>query len=455
MTELFDTHCHLDMNQFKEGLQEVIQRARSQGVKYILTIGTDIDSSQRAVEIASRYEGVYASVGIHPHDAKEITPEAIEQLRTLAERPEVVAIGETGLDYHYEYSPRQIQIEAFREHIALAEELNLPLIVHSRKAKEDTLEILKQARPSVVVMHCFSGDKQMLRECLQMNCYISIAGPVTFKNAKNLQDIALEVPDERLLIETDAPYLTPVPFRGRTNEPAYVFYVAEKLASLRGVTVEDIARITTLNARRVFLPEHTTFEPAIAYKIRNSLYLNITNRCSNACTFCVRFHTDFVKGYNLRLSREPDLVELKEAIGNPKDYDEIVFCGYGEPLLRLDLVKALARWIKDRGGRVRINTNGQGNLIHGRNILPELKGLVDRFSISLNAPDEETYNKICQPFQEGAFQAVVEFIREAVRTVPEVTVTVVEMEGLDIEACKKLASELGARFKVRYLDRVG
>ncbi len=455
MTELFDTHCHLEMSRFKEDLPIVVERAREAGVRYILTVGTDIASSERAIEIADQYEGVYASVGVHPHEAKDLTDRTLEALRALAKNPKVVAIGETGLDYHYNHSPPKAQEEAFRAHIGLARELDLPLIVHSRKAGQETLRILEENRARRVVMHCFSGGMNMLRQCLQRNYYISIAGPVTFKNARGVQDVAREVPDESLLIETDAPYLTPEPHRGKRNEPSYIVHTAERLAFLRGVSTEDIARITTLNARRVFFPSDVNVPPSVAYRIRNSLYLNITNRCSNACSFCVRFHTDFVKGYNLRLSEEPTLEQLKEAIGEPAAYEEVVFCGYGEPLLRLDLVRALARWIKQRGGRVRVNTNGYGNLIHGRNILPELKGLVDRFSISLNAHNEETYNQICRPSRPGAFRAVLEFIKEAVRMNYDVVVTAVDVEGVDIEACRRIASDLGAGFKLRQLDRVG
>jgi TatD DNase family protein len=194
----------------------------------------------------------------------------------------------------------------------------------------------------------------------------------------------------------------------------------------------------------------------IAYPIRNSLYLNITNRCSAACTFCVRYHTDFVKGHNLRLAEEPSADALIEEIGDPKRYTEVVFCGYGEPLLRLNVVKAVAGEVKKLGGRVRIDTNGHGNLINKRNILPELAGLVDAVSISLNAQNAELYNKVSQPqFGIGTYDAVKEFIQEAVKYIPDVTATVVTLPEVDVEACRKIAEELGAKLRVREYNVVG
>ncbi len=455
MTELVDTHCHLDMPELKSNLPDVLSRAKEAGVKKIITIGCDDESSREAIRIARENEGVYATVGLHPHDAKEFSNELFETLLNLAREPEVVAIGEIGLDYHYEHSPRSVQQEVFERLLGLARQVDLPVVVHSREARADTLRILRSSGVNRGVMHCFSGDLQMAEEAMAMGFYISIAGPVTFKNARKLQTLASIIPDEYLLIETDAPYLSPVPMRGKRNEPSYLIYTAETIAKLRGVSIEDIARITTLNANRLFGIGQVPRDGTIAYKIRDSLYLNITNRCTNACSFCVRFHTDYVKGHNLRLSREPDIEELKDAIGDPKAYREVVFCGYGEPLIRLDLVKTLAGWIKERGGRVRVNTNGHANLIHGRNILPELAGLVDSLSISLDAPDEETYNRLCRPLIKGAFQGVIEFIKEAKRFIPEVTVTVVDVNGVDIDRCKEIASELGVKFRLRKFNAVG
>jgi TatD DNase family protein len=442
------------MEPFRDDREEVIRRAQEAGLEAVISIGSDFKGSEGAVGLARTHAFVYASVGIHPHDAKDFNDEVLEQLRVWAQDEKVVAIGETGLDFHYDLSPRDVQKAVFIRQLQLAKELDMPVIVHSREAKEETLEIIEESGVRKGVLHCFSGDLDMAERAMALGFHISFAGPVTFKNADSLREIAKVIPDDLLLIETDAPYLTPVPFRGKRNEPAYVVHTARLLAEIRGVSVEDIGRITTVNAKRLF-GIGAVSQGAIAYKIRESLYLNITNRCTSKCIFCIRYTTDFVKGHNLRLEKEPSAEELIEAIGDPTQYQEVVFCGYGEPTLRLDVIKSVSRWVKEKGGKVRINTNGHGNLIHKRPILPELEGLVDSLSISLDAQDEETYNRICRPAFPQAFEAVKEFISEAKRYVPHVQATVVAMEGVDIPKCQAIADELGVSLRVRGLDVVG
>ena len=452
---LIDTHCHLEMDAFDQDREEVIQRARDSGIEAMITIGSDLEGNIGGLELSGKYDFIYSSVGFHPHDAKDFTEDIFDRIKTWAEKEKVVALGEIGLDYHYDHSPREIQKHVFKRQLQYAKEINLPVIIHSREAKIDTLDIIRESDANKGVLHCFSGDTEMAEKAMSMGFYISIAGPVTFKNAGRLRDIAKAIPDDYLLTETDAPYLTPEPFRGRRNEPSYIVHTAAAIAELRGVTLEDISRITTINARRLFKIGHMPEKGEITYKIRDNLYLNITNQCTNKCSFCIRFHSDYVKGHNLRLAEEPAEEELMHAIGDPSQYKEIVFCGYGEPLLRLDLVKSVAAWIKQNKGRVRVNTNGHGNLIYGRNILPELKDIVDSISISLDAHDEETYNRICRPSLKNAFRGVIEFIKEAVKFIPRVEVTVVTLPGIDIEKCRKIAEDLGVEFRVRDLDVVG
>ena len=444
------------MRQFDPDREEVVERAKKAGLEAIITIGSDIESCWKAIELAEKYDFLYASIGIHPHDAKDFDERSYGELRELARDPKAVAVGETGLDYHYDHSPREKQREVFRAHLALARETGLPAIIHSREAGADTLAILGESGNTKGVLHCFSGDMEMAEAAMGMGFYISIAGPVTFKKSVKLRDIAARIPDDYLLIETDAPYLSPEPMRGKRNEPAYIVNTAGEIAHLRGVSLEDIARITSLNARRLFGIGALPLEGAIAYKIRESLYLNITNRCTNACSFCVRFYSDFVKGHMLRLKDEPSAEELIASIGkDPARYSEVVFCGYGEPLIRLDTVKEVSSWVKEKGGRVRINTNGHGNLIHKRNILPELAGLVDVLSVSLDAHDAATYEKLCKPVYGNSYQAVIDFIKEAKKYVPEVQATVVEKEEVDIKKCGEIARGLGIPLRVRKLDVVG
>jgi TatD DNase family protein len=443
------------MPQFAEDREEVIKRAALSGVEAMITIGSDLESSKQAIALAEKHDSIYCTVGIHPHDAKDLTPEILKQLDKWTAHEKVVAVGETGLDYHYDHSLREVQREVFTKHLALAVEKNMPAVIHSREAHEDTLRILRESGINKGVMHCFSGSMEMAEAAMEMGLYISIAGPVTFKKAGTLKEVARSVPDDYLLIETDSPYLAPVPMRGKRNEPAYIVHTAEEIAKLRGITPEDVARITTLNAQRLFGLPGIAEAGQIIYKIRDSLYLNITNRCTNKCSFCVRFRSDFVKGHRLRLAEEPTATEIMAAVGDPAAYKEVVFCGYGEPLLRLDVVKEIAAWVKEKGGRVRVNTNGHGNLIHKRNILPELSGLVDTLSVSLDAHDATTYEKLCAPSFPRAYDEVLKFIREAKRHVPDVQATVVEMEGVDIEKCKALAEKLSIKLRVRKLHVVG
>jgi TatD DNase family protein len=455
---LIDTHAHLDMREFSDDREDVIKRAFDAGVEYIVTIGTTVESSRDAVMLADKYDGIYAAIGIHPHEVKDILHPAYDIIRHFAQHKKVVAYGEIGLDYHYEHSPRSDQKRKLRDMLREARELDLPVIIHDRDAHEDMLQILSEEwSPDLGgVMHCFSGDAAMAKKLIEMGFSLSIAGPVTFPKAEALREVVRQIPIEHLLIETDAPYLAPQPMRGKRNEPAFVRHTAEMIAQVKGLTFDDVARITSFNAMQLFGIGTIPAKGQITYPIRNSLYLNITNRCTAACTFCVRYHTDFVKGHNLRLGEEPTAEELIREIGDPGRYAEIVFCGYGEPLLRIDVVKAVAAQVKARGGKVRIDTNGHANLIHKRNVLPELAGLVDAVSVSLNAQNAEVYEKLTQPtFGIIAYDAVKDFIREAKKFIPDVTATVVSAPGVDIEACRGIVDELGVRFRVREYNVVG
>jgi len=455
---LIDTHAHLEMREFDDDREDVIKRAQEAGVEYIVTIGTTVESSRDAVLLADKYDFIYAAIGIHPHEVKDILHPAYELLRHLAKHKKVVAYGEIGLDYYYEHSPRTDQKRKFRDMLREARELDLPVIIHDRDAHEDALQILAEEwSPDLGgVMHCFSGDLEMAKKMIEMGFSLSIAGPVTFPKATALREVVRQIPIEHLLIETDAPYLSPQPMRGKRNEPAYVRHTAEAIAQIKGLSFDDVARITSYNAMQLFGIGTVPKQGMITYPIRNSLYLNITNRCTAACTFCVRYHTDFVKGHNLRLGDEPTAEELIKEINDPKRYAEIVFCGYGEPLLRLDVVKAVATEVKKRGGKVRIDTNGHANLIYKRNVLPELAGLVDAVSVSLNAQNAELYNKVSQPkFGIETYEAVKEFILEAKKYIPDVAITVVSLPEVDIEACRKIAEDLGVKLRVREYNVVG
>jgi TatD DNase family protein len=449
---LIDSHAHLEMKAFDPDRRAVIDRACENGVGGIVTVGTNPGEWPKVMELLE-LEIVYGAVGISPHDWGDWSIDIAGEMETYFKHPKIIALGEIGLDYHYDY-PVDKQKECFIGQLGLARKHNLPVIIHSREAHLDVVDILKKENIHRGVMHCFSGDEEILHECLELGFYISLAGPVTFSNAKNLHRLAEKIPFNRLLIETDSPYLTPMPYRGKRNEPAYVKYVAEKIAQLTGHTLEDIARTTAQNVRDLFGILKRDTHGEIAYAIRDSLYLNITNRCSNSCSFCARNTSFFVKGHNLRLDHEPTEEEILEVIG--WKYKEIVFCGFGEPLLRLDLVKDIARRLKEKNIHVRINTNGHGNLIHGRDITPELEGLVDEISVSLNAGDSQEYHSLCRPKFEGdVFNEVKNFISRCKVHIPDVTLTAVDLPEIDMEKCRAIAEGLGVRFRLRPYNIVG
>lgn len=455
---LIDSHAHIYYKDFAEDFDEMLQRAAAAGVAAMLVVGTDLESSRESVALAEKYPQLYAAVGIHPHDAGGVGESEFSAIRDLARSSgKVVAIGEIGLDFYRDRSPRDEQERVFRRFLQMARELDLPVIIHDRDAHRQVLECLRDDGGGRGVLHCFSGDSAMAAEAISLGYYISIPGTITYPANDALREVVRSTTIDRMLVETDCPYLSPVPHRGKRNEPAYARLAAERVAEVKGLTLEDVARITTKNCRDLFGIRLWDQAVKIAYRIRNSLYLNITNRCSNRCSFCAKFDDFTVKGHNLLLDAEPSLAEVLAAVGEPETgIDEIVFCGYGEPLIRLDLVKQIAAELKPRGFKIRINTDGQANLVHGRTILPELAGLIDSVSVSLNAPDADTYNSICSsPYGAAGFAAVCDFIREALLHIPSVTASAVTVPGIDIEACRRLAESLGAEFRVREYAEVG
>jgi TatD DNase family protein len=252
---LIDTHTHLDDPRYDPDRELVIERGRQAGVEAFVTIGCDLLTSRSAVTLADRHPHIYASVGVHPHEVKHISDGWYDELRRLAGHEKVVAFGEIGLDYHYNHSPPKEQRERFREQLQLAHELRLPVVIHTRDAQDDTISILKEEQACEVggVFHCFSGDAWLAKEALDLGFYLSFSGILTFQNASALRDIAKHAPLDRVLIETDCPYLTPVPHRGKRNEPAFVSHVAKQLAELHPeLSLEQIERATTENARQLF-----------------------------------------------------------------------------------------------------------------------------------------------------------------------------------------------------------
>jgi TatD DNase family protein len=253
---LVDSHAHIQGKEYAGETAAVIERARAAGVEQIIAVGGagDMSSNSEAVALADSFANIYATVGMHPHDAKDVGPGELQKLKDLALHPKVIAVGETGLDYYYDHSPRDVQRRVFAQFIHMAHDTELPIVVHERDAASEGAELLRSEGEGKLrgVIHCFTGSYDAARAYLDLGFYISFTGIITFKNAEALRDVVRQVPLERMLVETDSPYLTPVPHRGKRNEPAFVRLVAETIAVVKGLTFEEVARVTTDNTRRLF-----------------------------------------------------------------------------------------------------------------------------------------------------------------------------------------------------------
>ncbi|HLR21492.1 MAG TPA: TatD family hydrolase [Tissierellaceae bacterium] len=251
---LIDSHVHLDDKRFDEDRDKIIEDLKANGVEFVINIGADLQTSINSVELADKYDNIYAAVGVHPHSAKDVNEDTLDQLREMSKKDKVLAIGEIGLDFHYDNSPRDIQRKRFKDQLKLAKEVELPVIIHSREATQETFDIMEEAQDGNLkgVLHCFSASPEMAEKYIKLGYYISLGGTVTFKNARIVREVAEALPLDKLLIETDCPYLTPEPYRGKRNEPMYVKYVAEKIAEIKGVSFEELVNQTNINAKKLF-----------------------------------------------------------------------------------------------------------------------------------------------------------------------------------------------------------
>lgn len=447
-----DTHSHLFYPNFKDDIDEVINRARNNGVDFIIVPATDLETSRQTIQLCEKYDIVYGSVGIHPHETKDWNDELIEQIQKLAQHKKIIAIGEIGLDYYYDFSPKEKQFQAFKKQLDLAVEINLPVIIHNRDSDEDMFSIISEycGKGLKAQFHCFNASLQHAFEYIKMNHFISFTGNITYKNRGDIRSILEKVSLENLLLETDSPFMTPVPYRGKRNEPAYVNYVAEKISEIYKVSVDEVGKITSYNAFRLFGIGKT---PGISYTypLGRSLYINVTNRCNADCTFCKRKTFPFIGGFNLAMkkSEEPTADVYIKEIADPKQYEEIVFCGYGEPTIRWDIVKQIAAYVKSHGGRTRLNTNGHGNIINHRDITPEMKDLIDVVSISFNSFDPAQYAELMR-LDEKHFYEMINFAKLSKPYVKKVVMSVVSIDEVEIERSRKVVEEeIGAEFRIR------
>ncbi len=456
----FDTHVHLEMDAFDADRAEVLARARAAGVEQFVNAGSEPEANRRALALAQAEPDVFAAAGLHPHEFPRLGPEACDGLRAQLAENKVVALGETGLDYHLfpEFPPpdRAAQREAFARQLRLARVFELPLIVHVREAEDDAFALLKQQGPFPAggVFHCYGGGPAHLDTVLEFGFHLGFGGTATYPKAESVRAALQAAPAERLLLETDAPYLPPQPRRGQRNEPAWLKEVADFAAGLRGQAPENLAELTTRNAQRLF--RVVPGDPGVlVYRLEGSLYVNLTNRCSAHCAFCPRDRDRRFRGQDLTLQREPTAAETLQAIGDPGRFGEIVFCGLGEPVLRLPVLLAVAREIKQRGGRVRVNTNGQADAVFQRDILPDCRGAVDEWSVSLNTAHPEQYQQWVRPATgPETFPRVLDFIGRAVQAGFRVSVTAVESPEVDAAALQALCRRLGARYRGRERKRL-
>ena len=455
----FDTHCHLQHPLFDADRDLVMKRLQLSQMK-LLCVSSDIESSKQAINLAAEYpDDIYAAVGIHPSDTSGVVD--FSELESLSCNQYVKAIGETGLDFYHNHSSREDQYRSFLFHLELAKSKKLPVVLHARESIKDVLDIIEPYIESVpMVWHCWSGSRKFLsaatERAAEMGLYFGISGMITFDDQKGMRELITRIPDRQLLLDSDAPYLQPHPKISTHNEPVFCHRIADELAKLRNVSVDDISRITTYNAVRFLNLSAESLPNTFVYPIRSSLYISLTTRCNNACVFCYRNRDYIVKGHNLNHDHEPSSQEIIAALGDLSLWKEVVFCGLGEPTLRLDVLKETAAELKRLGKRVRLNTNGQANREHKRNIAPELKGLVDVVSVSLNTANSEEYDKLCRPsLGEKGLEAACEFVKSCLLVGLEVLCTAVEFPNVDTDAVKRLAESLGAVYRGRSFVDVG
>lgn len=451
----FDSHCHLHFDHFENDLDDVVDRSRRAGITFICIPGIDAETSEKAASIAEKYN-LYSSAALHPeHLPMENEDEKkswIEIKRTLL-RPNTIAIGETGIDLFHKTFSLEVQKKWFVKHIELAEALGYPLIVHSRSAEREVLETLPANLSVPAILHCWAGDQELTDRAVKRGFFIGIGGPLTYKKNGALRDIIKTIPHDKLLVETDAPFLPPEPFRGRRNEPAYTIKVIEKIRELwsNNLSIEGVSYSLWENAMKAFRI-HPNFRRAeIVYRYGGSLYVNITSTCNNNCAFCVRNTADGLGGYFLKHGKDPkESLVLSTLREFPiEDYKELVFCGFGEPTLRHELIMKCAKDAKQRGVRTRLNTNGLCTSFLEEHKVISLVNCFDSVNISLNASGEKEYSRICQPIVTNAWGNLQKFIRIAKKSDAAIQLSVVKNSKVDIHRAKALATRLELPLRIR------
>lgn len=433
---MIDSHVHLDHPLFKDDFEEVVARAIEDGVSAIVNIGFDPGSTRATAEFVERYPFFYGVLGTHPHDAAGHTLDYEVELKTLLDRPRMIGVGEIGLDYYYDHSPRDVQRKVFRRMLWMARLKDKPVVIHCRDAERDVLDVLASERMRFRgIFHAFNHDASVARRVTELGFHLGIGGVATFKKAK-LLDILHAIPLDRIVLETDGPYLAPHPFRGKRNEPALVEFVVEALARIHGVKPEEIARQTTENFLLAMRIEKKSLPPPV-YKIGNRVYIHtIPDADPEALADVAADAAGQTPG--------------EGATGDGGVVDEAVVCGFYEPLDFIDQITVVSRRFRSMGVRVRVVTGRRGHAAAGCETVDSLAEIADALTVRFYGPTAAQHEKtVVTGLGDAAFTSLVEFTRGAVASGIKTDCLFIAVPKMKLEPCRELAEGLGAGCEVR------
>jgi len=450
----FDSHCHLHFKHFDDDLEQVVKSSALAGISQIMIPSIDAATAGKSAAIAEKY-GLYSAAAFHPeHLPEDETGETgWLDIRRVLLRPRTVAVGETGLDYyHRTFSPEK-QLIWFLRHIELAESTGYPLIVHSRGAEADVLDHLPSSLTVPVILHCWGGNEALTDLAVSRGCYIGVGGPLTYRKNDSLRRIIARVPHNRLLSETDSPFLPPEPFRGRRNEPSFTTYIIQSVRDLwdSRMSIENTSYILRENALNAYRLHPESRRADIVYRHGDSLYVNLTSMCMNSCNFCIRKTSDGVSDYYLMHREDPsEKLILSTLRSFPiEDSEELVFCGFGEPTLRSDVLMKCAGHAAERGVKTRLNTNGLCTSFLPDEEVRKLLGSFDSVSISVNASGSVEYNRVCPSTVDAPWEHLMKFISMAKASGVKTQLSAVSSSGVDIQRVQTLADRLQLALRIR------
>lgn len=446
---LFDTHCHLHFDDFEQDLEAVVGRAFDSGVRGVLVPSVDLASSIRSSSIAGEH-GLWSAAGFHPNHLDEASDGAFREVAALSLLPQAAAVGETGLDFYRDRFPRDVQTDWFQRHIGLASDLRLPLVVHSRGAEREVLDIIPEKPGFPVILHSWCGSDEVTALAVKRGFYFGITGAATYRKSQVASNLRL-MPREMVLCETDAPFLPPAPHRGGRNEPAFCTLTAARIALEWNLPVGETLSVLWENSLRAFCLSPKNRRTHLVYPMDGNLYVNLTGRCNSSCVFCIRKRRDGLGGYHLRHRDEPSCESVLSALSvtDTSLWKEVVFCGYGEPTMRPGLLCEGADLVRKAGGRTRLNTNG---LCLGHMTIVEAEDMLvrfDRVSISLNASGAAEYSRVCPGLPDGAWENLMGFIRMVKRLAVPAILTAVEGSGADMQRVRTLAERFELPVHIR------